>query len=372
MKEINVVHIGCRYFPYIGGSTLRLNKLIEGVTALSDINISVITTDGYSPNRENYLKPDIINKVKVFRVESFYKQIRKIKKIIDTQEIDIIHAHNPRIALLLLLIGIKKPIVIEFHVLDKMNFVKHRLVSWVLRKVKKVIVLSDVGKEKIQEIYPVDQEKVVVIKNGIDINMFSQLSYPEKKGKDIVVGYIGTMYDWQGVYTIINSVPLVIAKNDNIRFLLVGNGPEFDNIKKLVKDYKIEKYVQLTGTVNPDEVPKYMNEIDIYVMPRPSTQSTETVTPLKIYEAMSAKKAIIISKVGGLLEVLQPNEDCIAVEPGDVNDLANAIAKLSINEKLREQIAERACHKVQKVQNWKDSSGILVKLYRRIANKEKL
>gem|GEM_PF-4107797 len=340
---------------------MRLSRILESLDKES-VEIHVLTTDQSEGTVHGTKQSESINGIEIYRRKSLYKEIFSIIKHIKANNYDIIHAHNPRIASLLLLFNIKVPIVIEMHSLHDMKVFKRSLVTLVLGKSNKVIVLSEVGKKIVAQRFRLPNNKVDVLPNGIDADLFRPSGLSIEKSQ-IVVGYIGTMYEWQGVYDIVKAIPLVLQQDQSIKFLMVGDGPEYENLKKLAADLEIGDNIEFTGTVAAKTVPGYLNSIDIYLIPRPSNLSTETVTPLKIFEAMAAKKAIVISKVGGLLEVLEPEKDCIAISPGEYSELATAILRLSSDVDLRIRIADNAYLKASTYYNWSDIADRLLNIY---------
>ena len=95
---------------------------------------------------------------------------------------------------------------------------------------------------------------------------------------------------------------------------------------------------------------------------------TETVVPLKVVEAMACRKAIIASRVGGLMEVLTPSEDCLAIDPGDTRGLAESIVELAAAPDRRARLGGAAFDKAAQWPSWDDSAGRLMDFYHTVAS----
>lgn len=363
MRKRKVLHIAYRYYPYIGGSTLRLSQILENLDK-DEYDISLLTVENATLSDLYIDKYEIINGIKVYRIDGFFKRILTIRKFIKLGNFDIIHVHNPRLAMLVNIIGFKNPIIAEVHSINETSLVKKQLIKYALKKVDRLIVLSQSGIDITSKYYGIKKEKILALPNGINIDRFSKALELENKTKNqLNIGYIGTMYEWQGVKEIVKSAKDVINECDNVKYILVGSGPLLDELKRMTQDFKIENYFRFYGAVDSRMIPELMNSIDIFIMARPSTIATETVVPLKIFEAMAAQKTIIISNVGGLTEVLKPGSECICINPGSTIELTEAIIDLYNNPNKRVLIAKNAYEKVVSYPSWSKVADTLNNIY---------
>ena len=146
--------------------------------------------------------------------------------------------------------------------------------------------------------------------------------------------------------------------------VLVGDGEEYENIKRYIKDLGVEKHVILTGRIPHDAIMDYYSIIDIFIYPRLNERITELTTPLKPLETMAMKKNIIISDVGGLKELVPEICGQIFIA-GDVEDLKKKVEKNLFEEERRKNQVANAYEFVQK-RDWKK----LVERYSEIYNYE--
>jgi glycosyltransferase involved in cell wall biosynthesis len=382
-KPINILHVHSVYLPYIGGSSLRLKSLIEPLSKKGLCNIFVLVPKNI--NKGGSLCDDIIpsyeviNNIKIFRVNSIYNIPIAVRKLSKKYNIDIIHAHNPRFAFYSLISFVDKSLIFENHTLKELRLYKEILTKLVYLISDRVITLSKTAKEYLCNKYKLSDTKVDVIVNGIDLKRFT-LSDSNNKLKielgfnkdNLIIGYCGSFSVFQGVYEFVKSIPFIINANEKCRFLLVGGGPEFENIISLVEELGVRNKVKLTGIVLPEKVPEYMSCMDVFVMPRPSNRATETTIPLKIFEAMAMKKPIIATNVGGISEVLEDNIDAFLVPPNDEIALAKGIVDLLRDKSCMSKISNNARKKVEKHYSWSESSMKLFSIYKTIIQEKKI
>lgn len=364
---IKVLHVTHTYLPYIGGSSLRMRNLIEPIS--NDCEIHLLATRVLNDKTTKLADFETINGIHVHRVDKQSDVIKAIKKICKEANIDIIHAHNPRFAFFSMLAFARKPIIFEIHALRQLSMIKAFITGRLYSICSKIIVLSISMKQTLINDYGIAPDKIEIIYNGIDLNKFIQQRNREiikayGVTNEPVVGYLGTFYDWQGVIDLVQAFSLVAKKRDDAKLLMVGDGPEFQNVKNIVHQLGIENRVILTGKVQPEETPNYISAMDIFMIPRPKTSATETAVPLKLLEAMAVGKPIIATRLQALLEVLNENVNAVIAEPNDIDDIANAILKLLNDKELQKILGNNARKTVEEKFSWDISSKSILQCYK--------
>ncbi len=351
--SLKILHLGCFYLPYVGGSSMRISQILEALVLETDIIPFVITEqpkqDGSYSNNDEL---ENINGVLVHRVRNILETIKAIRRIVHRHEIDIVHAHGPRPALLLSVLCKRKMMVVEHHGLHDLSFIKRQLAKYAMNRAKAVILLSEASRKRVRDYF----------------NIFVVNSSTETAKKEpFTVGYIGTFHEWQGVHTLIKSLPQVLRKCNKIQYILIGEGPCFKDIQGYIKKHNLFPNVRLLGVVPHDRIKSYMQKMNVIIIPRPSTPATETIVPLKIFEAMAARKPLIISRVGGLLEILTENENCLAFTPGNSEDLSNKIMILKNDPNLGLALARKSYELVQKQPDWKQVALSMANVYNSVS-----
>jgi len=373
-KKVKILHISGTYLPYIGGSSLRLANLLKILGKHFEIHLLVPRKDIYG--KDIYSEPikehEVLDDIIIHRVQSVSSLSKTIRGICRKHNIDIIHAHNPRFAFYSLLALTGKPLICETHALTHTSFIKSFPVYFTYKICNKIIVLSNSAKQEIVERYKIPLNKVEVIFNGVDLKRFTNfkknsLFIREKYNirERYILGYIGTFCKWQGVRHLVRSFSYVVKKRDDVELMLVGDGPDFKNIKILIDRLNLKGKIMLTGEVPPNEIPDYLKSIDIFIIPRPNTIENETAIPLKLLEAMAMSKPIVATNVEGISEVINDGIDGILAIAGNDGKLAEKILMLLDNKSLRKKIGENAKERVKSFK-WECSAKKIAQIYKQI------
>lgn len=220
------------------------------------------------------------------------------------------------------------------------------------KKLKKFVVISD----KLKEIYLAsrlvkDENKILVLHDGADEIDLSQSKI--NLGDSFHIGYVGSLYyEGRGV-----DIILEIAKlNPNFTFHLIGGKDEEVKYWKTIATDNIKFY----GFLPHSEASKYLLSFNVVLMPYQKdlkladnkVNTSSWMSPMKMFEYMAAKKAIVSSDLPVIREVLNENNS-ILVEPGNIQDWSKAIQKLSENELLRNQLATNAHNNFIKYYIWR-------------------
>ena len=116
-----------------------------------------------------------------------------------------------------------------------------------------------------------------------------------------MIAFVGNLAPWQGVNILIESAFQLLVNNENLKFLIVGEGSLRDSLEKRVSDSKYEKKFIFTGMIQYEDIPILINIADICVAPFISKRNRITgVSPIKVFEYMACGKPVICSRIEGL------------------------------------------------------------------------
>jgi len=210
-------------------------------------------------------------------------------------------------------------------------------------------------------------DKVRVCHNGVDLEKFSinfDKNYCKKQigfsSNDLLVMYVGHLYDWKGADVLAKSVDFIV---DKIKFVFVG-GSDID-ILKYKKKYN-KKNIFFIGKKRHEEIPFYLKAADILVLPNVpiSKESVMFTSPIKMFEYMSSGAPIIASNLPSIKEIL--NEDnSILFKAGDEKDLSEKIVFCLNNGSIVNNISRKALSDVQTF-SWSNRAKKIIKKYESI------
>ncbi|MFN0277987.1 MAG: glycosyltransferase family 4 protein [Pyrinomonadaceae bacterium] len=218
-----------------------------------------------------------------------------------------------------------------------------------LQAASRVFVISEVEKNNLLNL-GIPSEKLIVNPNGVDTDEFrpdvggkktrEELGFGEDK---ILVGFLGTFGPWHGVLALADAIALT-PKNNNIHFLLIGDGSLRTEVEKKLRDSGELDRVTCAGVVRHDRVPAFLDACDILVSPHvPLADGSEFFgSPTKLFEYMAMGKAIVASRLGQIGDVLTDNETALLVEPGNAKELSDAIIKLANDHELASRLGKAA------------------------------
>jgi len=201
--------------------------------------------------------------------------------------------------------------------------------SKALKKAAKVLVANEETKKIVNDFYNVPIEKIKIIPNGIDTNLF----YSNDTKKLKIVFFSGVMYFHRGLDILLKTVPIVVKKIPEIKFLLIGEGPELEQLKKIVLDSKMEKNVEFKKWIKRKEITGFLADASIGVGPLRSTTVTQGALPIKVLEYMAASLPIISQNNTLPHNVLVDGKNGFFVS--NEEDLASRIIHLLENEEER-------------------------------------
>jgi teichuronic acid biosynthesis glycosyltransferase TuaC len=176
-----------------------------------------------------------------------------------------------------------------------------------LKAADKIIAISGATKDYVLRL-GAKPSKVKVIYNGVDLKKFrlnigkreemrKKLGIPREA---VVALTVRRLVYKNGIDTLIDSANEVIKKNPIIQFLVVGKGPDMENIKMQVMQLGLSSNFRLAGFVSDDDLPSYYNLADLFVLPSKSGEGL----PLVALEAMACGLPVIATDVGGIREIL--------------------------------------------------------------------
>ncbi len=169
-----------------------------------------------------------------------------------------------------------------------------------------------------------------MIENGVNADAFNPTVRPavvDGLGSGPVVGFVGGLKNWHGIQNLLHGFRKVLSEIPDARLLVVGDGPKRGWIHGFVEGADIEEHVHLTGWMEHDKLPELVARMDVVVAPYPASEEFY-FSPLKLFEYMASGKPVVASRIGQICDVIEDGQSGWLVEPGDTEELADAIVRL--------------------------------------------
>ena len=247
----------------------------------------------------------------------------------------------------------------EIRIMGLGNRISLRVMYWIERfnmsKADKLIVVTSKLKEVLQEEYQVPGDKIVVIPNGANTDLFQPMD--AAKAREILnlnqsndyVCFVGSLYPWQGLEYLIKSTPLILQECPDTRFLIVGDGPMKQELINLAEQVGVSENMTFKGMVPYPKVPQYINASAVCVVLRAEAKSGHS--PLKLYEYMACGKPVVATRVSGF-DILEEYRAGLLVNPEDYQGFANVVTMLLKNRELGRELGKNGRKYVVESQNW--------------------
>lgn len=229
-----------------------------------------------------------------------------------------------------------------------------------LKNASKLFVSNEETMNVVNEYYNIEKNKISIIPNGVDLSKFFT---SEHKSKNII--FTGAMYHHRGLDVLLYAIPEVIKNHNDVKFILIGNGPEKEKLEKIVTDKKINDFVFFKGWIDREEIPEKLANSVIGIGPLRLTDVTKGALPIKVLEYMASSLPIIAQK-GTLPEnILEDGKNGFFIE--NAHELAEKINYLLDNEKARESFMTRSKEMAKKF-DWKNVGEAIINEFKIIKN----
>jgi L-malate glycosyltransferase len=175
--------------------------------------------------------------------------------------------------------------------------------------------------------------------NGIDTTAFDsagRVRVPALKNASLVIGVVSVLRPEKDLVTLLEAFAPMAAQNRHLRLAIVGSGPELSRLEALAQKLRVWDQCAFQPAVS--DVASWLKSIDIFVLPSISEALSNS-----LMEAMACGCACIASRTGGNPELIRDGETGLLFEPGNSEDLARKIHRLSHDSDLRSRLAQAGC-----------------------------
>ena len=343
MSKLSILMVVDKYPPDFGHNTV-INNLCK---CLNDLGYrSAIGAFSFDSD-----PPYNIEKIKQNKIKLLTSGVKYLN-------FDIIHSHQPRVNYYLLFRKPNKPIVMHVHgasnIIHDLNFKLSMLLF--KNRITKTIAVSHSSASKIKQL--IGNIPLNVIYNGVDIDFYNpKLPLTFKKGSPQLL-FVSGLRKYKNTKTLISIMPKLLQKFPNAHLQIVGDGNEYENLKILVKDKKLETKVELTGKIiDEEELRLRYSSCDLYI----SASSLEAC-PVPPFEAMSCGKPLVLYGIDSHKEIIEASHAGLVFHLLNEEEICKKIQKVFEN---RFHFGQEGRNFVIK-HSWLNVSKLLINLYENI------
>lgn len=234
-------------------------------------------------------------------------------KVLREQGFDAIHACNPPDLIFLvggfykLLFG--KRFLFDHHDVNPELYetkfgrrgLFHRLMilceRWTFKTADVSLATNHVFKDIAVRRGGMEPDRVRIVRSFPDLSRFRRVP-PDpslKNGRAHLIGYVGVIAKQDGVDILIRAIHNIVTvrERNDIGCLIIGDGPELENLKALSHDLGLDDTIRFTGFLSGDELMTHLSTVDVGVIPDPWSPYNDKISMNKVFEYMSLGIAFV-------------------------------------------------------------------------------
>jgi len=159
----------------------------------------------------------------------------------------------------------------------------------------------------------------------VDLDRFQITDSPSKKW----LTYCGILHDRKdGTSILLQAFHKLTRQFPDYQLILIGDAATENDRKKyrsLAEELNIESKVNFVGSIDNEQIPKYLMESSVLVLPRPDSVQAQHGFPTKLGEYLASGKPVVVTSVGEIPQYLEDRVSAFIVKPGDVESLADSM-----------------------------------------------
>jgi glycosyltransferase involved in cell wall biosynthesis len=374
MKRMSkVCFISPEYLPLSGGTGAYVYYLSRELMKHGN-RISIVT--GYDEARDVKVSEQLeVHFVRVFKVpivKSFMfaaASYGKLNSLRDSANVDVTHANLPLVPDFAVPAGFGKALVATVHSTwegeaeairgepySRLNANEKflRSFTWflgiferrMLERARRIIAVSDFTRRELHRYYEHYDSKVRVVHNGVDVNKFkppqNKRAVKQELGfnpDDIAILSVGRLYARKGLFTLIESMPPVVKRFSNAKFIISGKG-QSDEMNKLIAHAErlgVRDNIIFTGYYPDKKLPKLYQAADVFAF-----STFYEHHPFAVLEALSSQLPVVTTNVGGIPETITNGKDGFMCQPFNAKEFSDKILYLLEHPAAAEEMALQA------------------------------
>ena len=348
------------YNPTTSGVVTSINMVEKEMKKRGHEVYVFAPTKNVQPNNDQTLYmvrsiPLLIAKEYKFRIAAFYS--REVAKQVKELGIDVVHTQDEFSLGIFGKIMSRKmniPFIHTYHTMweeyihyispikgnhNSLKKIARKLSRAFVRKADCVIAPSNKTASYLKNECAIKNKPIYIVPTGIDVEPFKKENFTQEEkdalkesigvSKDEkVILFLGRIADEKSIDVLIDQMPKVFEEYPKAKFVIVGYGPQEDQLKSQVKKLKLQDKVIFTGKIPWKDVPRYYNMADVFV----NASLTET-QGLTFIEAMASSLPVVCKYAPNLTDFITNEKNGIFIHNND--EYKDAIIRVLKDEKLR-------------------------------------
>jgi len=240
---------------------------------------------------------------------------------------------------------------------DEDSLLHHALAAvakFLYQRSDRIVVVTPAFKEHLMRRWRVPAEKISVVENGVETDLFKPSSAAANHALrrelgaqgEFLVCYIGTMGMAHGLETLLDAASQLQRQNSNAQFLLVGEGAEKERIRTMAHSRGLTN-VSFLDQQPREKIPAFISASDACLVLLKKTDVFKTVIPTKMLEFMSCARPVILGVDGQARQIIEDAGAGLVIEPENSEALVGAINQLSANRDVGVALGQKGREYIQ-------------------------
>ena len=225
--------------------------------------------------------------------------------------------------------------------------------------------------------------KCFPLKWGVDTERIRPMTRPADLAKSLdirgrpTVGFISSFLPWHGTRSIVQAAPFVLQRFPEVRFLMIGTGPDEHDTHEDVKQRGLEPHFVFTGFVEHSKIAGYLASGDVLIAPysdhlKAEEGRADMASSLKVFEYMAAGRPVVVTEVGNRGGAVEHGVSGLVIPNAEPRNLADAICRLLEDGELATRMGKSGRAAVEDRYSWQRHSESLYRLFESIIHAQKL
>jgi len=308
---------------------------------------------------------DIIGLQSMFSVSA----LREFRRVLREFQPDIVHAHNrffyTSVLAALYSIRADYKLVTTLHLGDigmisglggaAAKTFEQMISRFVISRSEQVICVSAAAELIAQSL---GAKRTAVVRNAVDVDEFSP---NPTNGKSLL--YIGRFVHNNGIQDLLTALPVILESHPDAEIHLVGSGPLGEEVQKTIRSSGLSDSVTIYDYV--EDISEMYDRASVFCRP-----SYSEGLPLTMLEAMASGVPPIVTSIAGVPEVVTNHETGVLLEPGNPDEVEQAVITLFDDAALRARLATNAREYITENLTWEQRTERVMEVYGQVANND--
>lgn len=309
----------------------------------------------------------------------------KIKKTAKQIHADILHVHDLPLAYTTIQIGrqFKIPVVFDLHEnypaamqlwrtpgLMGSTFrnpdLAKRIEKECLKHADKIIVVSHEHKTLLSS-QGVITKKIYVVENTPRKSLAQNNTPNNVSNSEFILLHFGRLSIERNIELALQAIHKILPSIPNLKVVLIGNGPQLEELKQMAHDLKVADYVEFKGWMNLHDAIPYFQKSKICFLTQSSNALIDNGIPNKLFEYMALGKPILAANSKAISKIITKTKCGEIFLSGSVDSFVEHVVKMKESKKPYGTYGKKA---ILEKYNWEQTEKSLIKLYKSLTIKK--